>query len=149
MTTLPLPEQFKFNIESLKETFQHVKHANSWQDKYRHIMLLSKKMPSIAVTSRHDQALVKGCESRTWLYHYQMQQQHFFLIDSEARIVKGLAGLLLTQLQGKNAQTISDFDVDDFYRQLGLAGQLSPSRSNGLNALIITLQAFATKKATD
>ncbi|CAM3211356.1 Fe-S metabolism associated domain protein [Shewanella violacea] len=59
----------------------------------------------------------------------------YYLADSDARIVKGLVALLLTACNGKSADEIVAFDIDAYFDRLGLTGQLSPSRTNGLFSL--------------
>ena len=98
-------------------------------------MLLGKNLPSLAPEFRNEHSQVKGCESDAWLYHKQIDGRHYYLADSDARIVKGLIGLLLGACQGKTSEQISQFDANDYFAKLGLAGQLSPSRTNGLTAL--------------
>ncbi|QIR13681.1 SufE family protein [Shewanella aestuarii] len=112
-----------------------IEQATNWQEKYRQIMLLGKKLPNLAEELRLESAQVKGCESQAWLYHLQVNEQHFYLADSDARIVKGLIAVLLVATQGKTSQQIAAFDVNQYFDTLGLSGQLSPSRTNGLHAL--------------
>jgi cysteine desulfuration protein SufE len=112
-----------------------IEQASNWQEKYRQIMLLGKKLPNLAHELRVESAQVKGCESQAWLYHLQIDEQHFYLADSDARIVKGLIAVLLVATQGKTSQQIATFDVNQYFDTLGLSGQLSPSRTNGLHAL--------------
>jgi len=122
-----------------------IEQATNWQEKYRQIMLLGKKLPNLADEFRHQDAQVKGCESQAWLYHQQIDGQHFYLADSDARIVKGLIGLLLAATQGRTRSEIAQFDVVAYFENLGLNGQLSPSRTNGLHALSQAIKSYATK----
>ncbi|WP_445945998.1 SufE family protein [Shewanella sp.] len=121
-----------------------IKAANNWQEKYRQLMLLGKYLTPVPLALRQESAQVKGCESQAWLYHHQQLGQHFYLADSEARIVKGLIALLLAATQGQTTAYIHAFDLEQYFNDLGLSGQLSPSRTNGLTALANEIKALAT-----
>ena len=117
--------------------------ASNWQDKYRLLMQLGKLLPVLEDSFKTENARVDGCESAAWLYHCEIDGQHFYLADSEARIVKGLIVLLLAATNGKSSAEIAAFLPEQYFAELGLAGQLSPSRSNGLFALASKLQLLA------
>ena len=117
--------------------------AGNWQERYRQIMLLGKTLPRLDDDLRVDSAQVRGCESNAWLYHCEIDGQHYFVADSDARIVKGLVALLLIACNGKSSAEITAFDPDSYYGQLGLQGQLSPSRTNGLLALAKAIKLAA------
>ena len=110
--------------------------AGSWQERYRQIMLLGKTLPKLDEEFRVEQAQVRGCESNAWLYHNEIEGKHYFIADSDARIVKGLIALLLTACNGKSSDEITAFNSDVYFDRLGLTGQLSPSRTNGLLAVL-------------
>ncbi|GGI78807.1 SufE family protein [Shewanella gelidii] len=144
------PPQTKLNDSDFQEFLQLQQHqaesiaqATNWQDKYRQLMQLSKQMTKFAPSLQHDDALVQGCESKAWVYHRKLGNKHYFIADSEARIVKGLIALLLLACQGKTTEELQRFDARDHFHYLGLEGQLSPSRANGLYALVNTIQAAA------
>ena len=117
--------------------------ANNWQERYRQIMLLGKTLPKLGEEFRIEQAQVRGCESNAWLYHSEIEGKHYYLADSDARIVKGLVALLLAACQGQSSEDIANFDIEGYFDQLGLTGQLSPSRTNGLFALAKAIKASA------
>ena len=106
-------------------------------------MLLGKTLPKLDDELRVDSAQVRGCESNAWLYHCEIDGQHYFVADSDARIVKGLVALLLIACNGKSSAEITAFDPDNYFSQLGLQGQLSPSRTNGLLALAKAIKLAA------
>lgn len=87
--------------------------------------------------------LVSGCESEVWLVAEQQGEQWFFCADSDARIVRGLIAIVLAALNGKTSAEISAFSMDDYFAELGLLAHLSPSRGNGLQAIVATIQAKA------
>ncbi|QSX34292.1 SufE family protein [Shewanella avicenniae] len=117
--------------------------ASNWQDKYRLLMQLGKLLPAMDDAFKTAKAQVDGCESAAWLYHTEINGQHFYLADSEARIVKGLIVLILAATNGATTADINAFNAEAYFAQLGLAGQLSPSRSNGLYALVQQVKLMA------
>ncbi len=129
--------------QSAQATLALFQQASNWQERYRHIMLLGKTLTKLAEQYRVESAQVRGCESDAWLYHSKIDGKHYFLADSDARIVKGLITLLLIACNGKTSAEINAFDADDYFSQLGLQGQLSPSRTNGLLALAQAIKASA------
>jgi len=117
-----------------------------WQSKYRLLMQLGKKLPSIPEKMRQNEWLVKGCESRAWLLHYydSANNKHYFLLDSEARIVKGLLAIMLSFINGLSQQELKQLDLQRAFDALNLKPYLSQSRSNGLNAMIMRIKANIT-----
>ncbi|WP_407696599.1 SufE family protein [Shewanella goraebulensis] len=129
--------------EKISDAVTTIEQAKNWQDKYRQIMLIGKVLAPLAEAYKVETAQVKGCESQAWLYHHQIESQHFFCADSDSRIVKGLIAILLNATHGKTTTEIANFDLDHYFQQLGLSGQLSPSRTNGLTALANAIKQFA------
>ncbi|WP_394148504.1 SufE family protein [Shewanella atlantica] len=143
MSQAPSPgkEQFlalKLDINKILPLF---KDAGNWQERYRQIMLQGKSLPTLDDNYRVEPAQVRGCESNAWLYHSQIDGKHYFLADSDARVVKGLIALLLAACNGKSDDEIRSFDIEGYFDELGLTGQLSPSRTNGLFALAKAIKA--------
>ncbi|QFU21444.1 SufE family protein [Shewanella eurypsychrophilus] len=138
MSQLAQPSTAAFLALSLdsEEILPLFENAGSWQERYRQIMLLGKKLPKLDEEFRVEQAQVRGCESNAWLYHNEIEGKHYFIADSDARIVKGLIALLLTACNGKSSDEIAAFNSDVYFDRLGLTGQLSPSRTNGLLAVL-------------
>ncbi|ASF17155.1 MAG: SufE family protein [Shewanella xiamenensis] len=132
---MPPATDFAYQVEDAATLLARFEQAPNWQERYRQIMLLGKTLPTLADAFRLESVQVKGCESNAWLYHIEQDGKHYFLADSDARIVKGLIGLLLSACHGKQSYEILAFDPSAYFKQLGLEGQLSPSRTNGLHAL--------------
>lgn len=106
----------------------------SWQKRYRQLTrwaTLLQPKPQI----RHDQNRVYGCESAVWLVHQQQGECHCFAIDTDSRVIQGLAVLLLLLLNNKSAAEIRAVNVPQTFVELGLEKYLSESRSNGFRAL--------------
>lgn len=107
-----------------------------WEEKYRQLILLGKQLPALADDLKAQAKEIPGCENRVWLGYSQAADGslHFFG-DSEGRIVRGLLAVLLTAVEGKRPAEILAASPLDFFDELGLRGQLSASRSQGLAAL--------------
>ena len=120
---------------------EQLRQQKNWQDRYRTLMGWSKVIgpkPQI----RREENLVSGCESSAWLVHREAGGRHYFAIDSDSRIVKGLAALLLCQLDGKPGAEIDEGAIRAVFVELGLDQQLSTSRSNGFSALLARALEF-------
>lgn len=118
-----------------------VQQAHNWQEKYRVVMLLGKAMPALDPTLCTDDWRVDGCESQAWLIATRAEDDTwFFHFDADARIIKGTIALLLAPLQHQPTSTILQMDLAQQYQGLGLTQGLSPSRSNGVHAVIAQIQ---------
>jgi cysteine desulfuration protein SufE len=113
-----------------------------WQNKYRQLIQLGNKIPALSDDYKIAENQIKGCESQAWLaLHCDNDERLWFGLDSDARIVKGLMAALLAAVNGKTRTEIATFNVDDYFAQLGFMQQLSPSRGNGLKAVIAAIKA--------
>ncbi|SHI25021.1 SufE family protein [Ferrimonas marina] len=111
-----------------------------WQARYRVLMKLGNRMEKLDASWHREEAEVSGCESTTWLYHHQQEGRHYFLADSDSRIVRGLLVLVLSASNGQSGDAIAAVDWQQWFGALGLADHLSPSRSNGLAAVVARIQ---------
>lgn len=107
----------------------------SWQQRYRELMQWANVIQTKPAL-RQEQFLVQGCESDAWLDCQQLDGRYYFQIDSDSRIIKGLAALLLVLLNGKTQVEIEALDISRVFSQLQMDKHLSPSRSNGFYALL-------------
>ena len=94
---------------------------------------------------RSDDYRIQGCESQLWMKHQHINDRHVFLIDSDSRIIRGLAALLLSQLNNKTSNEIMAADMEDLFEHLQLGKYLSASRQNGLAALLAAIRDKATR----
>ncbi|WP_318490193.1 cysteine desulfurase sulfur acceptor subunit CsdE [Photobacterium leiognathi] len=117
--------------------------ASGWEDRYRAVIQLGKKLPVMAEEDKDEQLKVSGCESQVWLRHQQVDERFYFQADSDARIVRGLITLVLAAYHGKTNAEISEFDIDGYFDSLGLIAHLSPSRGNGLKAIVEQIKQLA------
>ena len=110
--------------------------SKSWDAQYRLIIQLGKTVEILPDELKIETNQVKGCESLAWLIISKQEDVFYFQMDSDTRVVKGLMKILLIIFQGKTAQQIKEIDCDDLLQQLGLLNHLSPSRANGLFAIV-------------
>lgn len=116
---------------------------DSWEDKYRYIIDLGKQLPEMPDHQRVNESLVKGCQSQVWLY-VQLQQQHLQLqVDSDAHIVRGLLALVVSAYQGLTPEQALALDIQGLFERLQLLRHLSPSRGNGLRAMVERVRLLA------
>ncbi|MBM9486877.1 SufE family protein [Pseudomonas sp. ICBG1301] len=115
------------------EAFQSV---GSWEQRARMLMQWGERLPALADEDKVEANLVQGCESLVWLVG-RLEHGHWqFAASSDARMIRGLVALLLVRVNGLSAAELQTVDLADWFNQLGLSRQLSPSRSNGLNAVL-------------
>ena len=115
------------------QAFQAV---GSWEQRARLLMQWGERLPALADEDRVDANLVQGCESLVWLVGRLHDGHWQFAAGSDARMIRGLVALLLARVNGLSAVELEALDLPDWFAQLGLSRQLSPSRSNGLNAVL-------------
>ena len=122
----------------LLDKFAQVK---SWDAKHREIMLLGKTLPRMPKELRTDQTLISGCESAAWLSVTISSTGVFtFSADSDAKVIRGLLVIVLAAFDHKSAEQILAFDIDQYFNELGLIQHLSPSRGNGLLAIVTKIK---------
>ncbi|WP_428033582.1 aminotransferase class V-fold PLP-dependent enzyme [Amphritea sp.] len=120
----------------------------SWNDRYREIMQLGKQLPAFTSAMKADQYRISGCESDAWLQVSQdAEGKLWFAADADARIIRGLIALVLAALNGRQPEQILAFDMEDYFARLQLTRHLSPSRGNGLQAIIAAVREQAVKRA--
>ncbi|OYQ20905.1 Fe-S metabolism protein SufE [Pseudomonas mandelii] len=122
------------------ETFQN---APGWEQRARLLMQWGDRLPALSDVDKVDANRVHGCESQVWLVG-SLQAGHWqFAASSEARMIRGLVALLLARVNGLSADELRQVDLPEWFNQLGLSRQLSPSRSNGLNAVLQRMRELA------
>ncbi len=143
MTELTLPHHPFGTDISDTDIVAQMQNASGWEDRYRTVIQLGKKLPVMAEEDKDEQLKVSGCESQVWLRHQQVGDHFYFQADSDARIVRGLITLVLAAYHGKTRTEISEFDIDGYFDSLGLIAHLSPSRGNGLKAIVEQIKQLA------
>ena len=120
---------------------------DDWEDRYRYIIDLGKSLPPLDDQYKTEDHLIRGCQSQVWMHAENQQGRLHFDVDSDAHIVRGLLGVVLSAYNGKTAQQVLDFDIEDFFSKLDLLQHLSPTRGNGLQAMVKAIRAFAETAA--
>jgi len=115
---------------------------DEWMDKYEHIIELGKDLPLIDEKYKVEENLIKGCQSRVWLHAELVDGKIIFTADSDAIITKGIVGLVISVFSNHTPQEIIDADLF-FIDQIGLQEHLSPTRSNGLLAMLKQIRMYA------
>ncbi|MFA6059019.1 MAG: SufE family protein [Taibaiella sp.] len=113
-----------------------------WMEKYEHIIQLGKELPLIAEEYKKEENLIKGCQSRVWLHADYIDGKVVFTADSDAIITKGLVGLMIGVLSDQSPKAIAEADIY-FIDRIGLKSHLSPTRSNGLLAMLKQMKMYA------
>ena len=116
---------------------------DDWMSKYEYIIQLGKELPLIDETYKVDNLLIKGCQSRVWLHADHEGDKVVFTADSDAIITKGLVSLMIKVLSGQSAHDIMHADLY-FIDEIGLKEHLSPTRANGLVAMVKQMKLYAT-----
>ena len=115
---------------------------DEWLDKYDYLIELSDTLPAIAAEHRTDEYVIKGCQSRVWVDAKLDEGKVYFAADSDAIITKGIIALLIRVMNGRTPQEILDMELY-FIDAIGLGENLSPTRSNGLLAMIKQMKMYA------
>ncbi len=139
-------------MSSIKEIEQGIIEEFSvfddWLDKYEYLIELGKSLPVITENRKLDSNLINGCQSRVWLAADYSDGKIFFTADSDAIITKGIISLLIRVFSGRAPQEIIDADLN-FIKEIGLEQNLSPTRANGLVAMINKIKFYAVAFAAN
>jgi len=111
-----------------------------WEQRARLLMQWGDLLVPLSDAERIEANRVQGCESQVWLLAEQDGAHWQFRASSDARLLRGLLALLLARVNGLPASELAQLDLPDWFAQLGLARHLSPSRSNGLQAVLTRMQ---------
>jgi cysteine desulfuration protein SufE len=118
--------------------------AHGWENQYRLIIQLGKQLPVLPSEWQTEEHRLKGCESQAWLKGEKSEDGSWhFACDSDARIVRGLIVIVLAALNHQPAAAIHSFDMEGYFSELGLEKHLSPSRGNGLRAIVLAIREQA------
>jgi len=110
--------------------------ARGWEQRARLLMQMGDRLAPLEDAQKCEGNRVHGCESLVWLVVEQRDGQWLFKAGSDARLLRGLLALLLVRVQGLNSAELAALDLREWFTRLGLERQLSPSRSNGLHAVL-------------
>ena len=116
---------------------------DSWEDRYRYIIDLGRELPSMDGSLHTDDRLVRGCQSQVWMDVSEEEGRLQLAVDSDAFIVKGLLAVVLAAYNNKSPADILAFDIEAYFETLGLMQHLSPTRGNGLRAMVARIREAA------
>ena len=128
--------------EAQDEVIEEFNDFTDWMDKYQLLIDLGGELNALGEQYKNDDNLIDGCQSRVWIQCDLKDGQLFFTADSDALIVKGIIALLIKVLSGHTAKEILDADLY-FIDRIGLKDHLSPTRSNGLLAMVKRIKSYA------
>lgn len=128
--------------EAQDEVIEEFNDFTDWMDKYQLLIDLGGELNALGEQYKNDDNLIDGCQSRVWIQCDVKDGQLFFTADSDALIVKGIIALLTKVLSGHTAKEILDADLY-FIDRIGLKDHLSPTRSNGLLAMVKRIKSYA------
>lgn len=118
------------------EALERFTEAKGWEQRARLLMQWGERLEALDDSEKTEANRVHGCESLVWLVSVQAGGQWRFKASSDARLLRGLLALLLVRVQGVASAELAQVDLPGWFGQLGLERQLSPSRSNGLHAVL-------------
>ena len=140
---MSLKEKNSMSIEEIQqEIIEEFSIYEDWMDKYSYLIELGNELEGLDPKEKNDQNLIKGCQSRVWLVAEKKDDKIYFRGESDAVIVKGLVALLLRVVSGHTPKEIIDSELH-FIDDLGLKQHLSPTRSNGLVAMVKQIRLYA------
>jgi cysteine desulfuration protein SufE len=117
---------------------------DQWEDRYRYLIDLGRQLPAMDADLKTEDRKVRGCQSQVWIEPRQEEGRFYFDVDSDALIVKGLLGLVMSAYNGKTAAEIQQFDIEGFFESLDLIRHLTPARGNGLRAMVEKIRRLAS-----
>ena len=128
--------------ESQNEIIEEFALFDEWMDKYEHIIELGKDLPIIDTQHKVEENLIKGCQSRVWLHAELVDNNIIFSADSDAIITKGIVGMVIRVFSNHTPKEIAESKLF-FIDQIGLQEHLSPTRSNGLLAMVKQIKMYS------
>ncbi|MFS7187583.1 cysteine desulfuration protein SufE [Serratia proteamaculans] len=134
------------NLPDKEKLVRNFSRCLNWEDKYLYVIELGAKLPALDDTERQAGNLISGCQSQVWIVmRLDEQGQVEFHGDSDAAIVKGLLAVVFILYHQMTPQQIIELDVRPFFAELALSQHLTPSRSQGLEAMIRAIRSQAAR----
>lgn len=129
-------------LEIQKEIIEEFESFDEWMDKYAYLIELGNDLEPFDDQYRLEHNLLDGCQSKVWLHAWMDDGKVYYMGDSDAIIVKGIVALMIRALSGQTPENILANELS-FINEIGLKEHLSPTRSNGLVAMIKQMRLFA------
>ena len=118
-----------------QELVEEFEMFDNWMDRYQYIIDMGKQLPDFPEERRTEEYKIQGCQSNVWMCHEQAGDKLVFKATSDSAIVSGLIAVLLRIYSERTAEEINQTEPH-FLKDLGLDNHLSPTRSNGLHAML-------------
>lgn len=131
------------NLPTTNEILDDLEFLDDWEQRYQYIIDLGKALPGLPEEQRKDEYLVRGCQSNVWLISEEKGDKLLFHVDSDAVIVQGLLTLVMAGYHDKTPEQILAFDIDQYFKQLDLENHITPTRGNGLRAIVGKIRQLA------
>ena len=128
--------------EKQDEIIEEFSMVDDWMDRYSILIDLGQEQTPLAADEKTEQNLIDGCQSRLWLLCDENDGLLYYRAESDALIVKGIVALLISVLNGHTPREILEADLY-FIDRIGLREHLSPTRSNGLLAMLKQMRMYA------
>lgn len=125
-----------------EEILDNIGFLDDWEERYRYIIDLGKSLPPLPESMKTEDRFVRGCQSQVWLaLHFEPTEKKLYLaVDSDALIVRGLAAIVLAALNRQSPQAVLDYDMQSYFSKLDLLKHLSPTRGNGVQAMVAKIR---------
>ena len=133
------------NLQEIIDDFEFIE---DWEDRYKYVIDLGKKLPKLSEDEKIDEYKVQGCVSQVWLIAQTDDTKLDgpilqFRGDSDAHIVRGLVAIMLSVFSGLSAKQICKTDINEIFAKLGLIEHLTPQRANGLRSMAAKIREHA------
>ncbi|MGK9476847.1 SufE family protein [Melioribacter sp. OK-6-Me] len=128
--------------EKQKKLVEEFEQYTDWEERYKHLIELGRQLPQMHEELKIDKYKLDGCQSQVWIKAELKDGKIYFEADSDAAIVKGLIALLLAVYSGHTPDEILS-NPPEFLKQIGIDKHLSPTRKNGLAAMMKQIQMYA------
>jgi cysteine desulfuration protein SufE len=142
--------QIDVQLDHIIEGFEFLE---DWEDRYRFLLDLGKKLPALDEADRTDTHKVHGCQSQVWMTakvrDVDGRPAMEFSAESDAFIVNGLIAILLSAYNGKSPREVIEFDAEGLFKRLDLVEHLSPTRRNGLHSMIGRIREMAVRYTSE
>jgi len=129
-----MPSPIDDDLEALADEFELI---GDWEERYRHLIDLGRKLAPLSEVERNDANKVRGCASQVWLVTEPLPGRRLmFRGDSDSDLVRGLIAILLKFYSERAAADVLDFDIKAAFERLGFASAISAQRSNGFFSMV-------------
>ncbi len=130
---------------SIGETIENFSLFDDWEERYRYLIDLGRKLPAMDESLKSDENMVQGCTSRVWMQADVTDDVFHFTADSDAHIVRGLIALLVVAYQDKKLSEIPSINIEEMFTTIGLDQHLSPNRRSGFFAMVERIKGLASE----